>query len=482
MKLSSILSTIYPNITSSFEDVTFEHLCHDTRKVKPNCLFLLIEGENFDPHNKVTEIEEYVSFFISEKPILTDVPYIIDPDLKSKAGLIYSSFFGHPEQTMEHIGITGTNGKTSIASILQFILQDIYPTSYIGTLGTKINGIDFKSDFDTPTTPQSYDLIPILKDFTENNIFTNIMEVSSHALHQGRVNIIPFSYGVFSNLTIDHLDFHKTFTNYLESKKLLFDQLPDTGFAVINADDTYNELITADTKAKIITFGIENDADIRATDISLSENGTTFTVNYLNEKEIFTTKLIGHFNVSNILAAIGVALLKGIDLSYIKERVSTFIGIPGRLQKVETPTRHIFVDYAHTPDGLESVLTALSSLKGNGKLLTVFGCGGDRDTSKRPLMGAIAEKYSDFSFITSDNPRTEDPEKIIDDIASGFSGFSFNKIADRKEAIKQAIIQSNPEDLIIVAGKGHENYQIIGHEKYHFDDIEISQELSLFSL
>jgi UDP-N-acetylmuramoyl-L-alanyl-D-glutamate--2,6-diaminopimelate ligase len=476
LKLTNILTPIYKELSGNFQDIEIDNLCLDTRKLKDNCLFLLMEGEHYDPHNNVTEIEKSVSFFISEKPILTDVPYLIDPDLKEKVGFIYSNFLNNPESKMEHIGITGTNGKTSIASIIQYIFQDIYKTSYIGTLGLQINGSPVESNFDTPTTPQASDLVTMIKELADENVAINVMEVSSHSLFQKRVVSIDFSYAIFSNLTVDHLDYHGTFEEYAESKKLLFDSLSSQSVSIINADDPNFLRMVQDTKSEVITYSIFNDSDLKASNIHLNKDGTSFDVTYKNRTITFQTKLIGNFNVYNLLSVIALCFIKNLPIAYVKEKIFSFSGIPGRLEKVNSSVRSIFVDYAHTPDGLESVLKALNELKGLNSIITVFGCGGDRDSSKRPMMGSIADELSDLTIITSDNPRTEDPEKILDDISKGFSGEYF-RIVDRKEAIRKAINLSSPGDLILVAGKGHEDYQIIGNTKIDFDDRKISQEL-----
>ena len=476
MKLNQILTPIYTELSNNFQNIEIDNLCLDTRKLKSNCLFILIEGEHFDPHNKVTEIEKSVSFFISEKPILTDVPYLIDPDIKEKVGFIYSNFLNNPENKMEHIGITGTNGKTSIASIIQFIFQDMFKTSYIGTLGLQINGVPVESDFDTPTTPQASDLVTIIKGLVDKNVAINVMEVSSHSLHQKRVISIPFSYAIYSNLTVDHLDYHGTFEEYLNSKKILFDSLNANSVSIVNADDPNYLKMIQDTKSEIITYSIYSDSHIKATNIRLNQDGTSFDVVHNNKTITFQTKLIGNFNVYNLLSVIALCLSKKIPISYLQEKISSFEGIPGRLEKIDSSDRNMFVDYAHSPDGLESVLRALNELKGTNSIITVFGCGGDRDSSKRPMMGSISDELSDFTILTSDNPRTEDPEKILDDIAKGFSG-EFIRITDRRDAIQKAIDIATPQDLILIAGKGHEDYQIIGNTKIDFDDRKISVEL-----
>ncbi|MBP1969431.1 UDP-N-acetylmuramoyl-L-alanyl-D-glutamate--2,6-diaminopimelate ligase [Virgibacillus natechei] len=474
MKLRDIFSTIYSH--ENFPDTGIEDISVDTRDVPKGSLFILLEGENFDPHTKVQDIEDNVSFFIAEKEINTQKPYMIDPDVREKLSQIFSSFYDQPERKMEHIGITGTNGKTSVGSIIQHLYNGYVKTSYIGTLGIQIDKEPVTFSLNTPTTPQAPELFGILNYFVETNIDKNIMEVSSHALHQKRTKGIPFKYSIFTNLSTDHLDYHYTMENYLQAKKLLFDELPIDSYAIINKDDPYADTIIENCDAKIITYGIEAKSDFQATSIQISENGTAFSVLHNDEEYRFETSLIGMFNIYNLTAAISTCLLEGMDYLTIKNQVKTFKGVPGRLEKVLTDERNIYVDYAHSPDGLENVLETLNKLKGNNKIITVFGCGGDRDTEKRPLMGKIAEERSDVVIVTSDNPRTEKEELIMEDIKFGMEKQPIS-LTNREDAIKKAIDMSTSEDLILIAGKGHENYQIIGKEKIEFDDKLVSLEI-----
>ncbi|WP_373893334.1 UDP-N-acetylmuramoyl-L-alanyl-D-glutamate--2,6-diaminopimelate ligase [Virgibacillus sp. CBA3643] len=474
MNLNDLLSTIY--LHQNLPETNVEHISVDTRDVPESSLFILLEGSNFDPHTKVKEIEDNVSFFIAEKEINTHRPYIIDPHVRGNLSEIFSSFYNQPETKMEHIGISGTNGKTSVGSIIQHLFTGYKKSSYIGTLGIQIDKEPITFNLNTPTTPQAPELFRILNYFAENNIETNIMEVSSHALQQKRTNGVPFKYGVFTNLTKDHLDYHKTMEKYLKAKKVLFDELPSDSYAIINNDDAYADQITSDCNAEIVTYGIEHKSDFQVTAIQISESGTTFSILYNENEYHFETSLIGAFNIYNLAAAISICYLEGMDYSTIKTLVKSFKGVPGRLEKVLTSQRNIYVDYAHTPDGLENVLETLNELKTDNKVITVFGCGGDRDIEKRPLMGKIAEERSDVVIVTSDNPRTEKPELIIEDIAFGMEEQPIS-IKNRKHAIQKAIELSTSDDLILIAGKGHEDYQIIGKEKIDFDDKLVSMDI-----
>ncbi|MEW9502182.1 UDP-N-acetylmuramoyl-L-alanyl-D-glutamate--2,6-diaminopimelate ligase [Jeotgalibacillus marinus] len=480
MFLADFLSTLYP-IKKEWEHIPINDICVNIDSIKKNDLFIFTKGQRFDPHLYYKKVELKAAFFISEVPLNTTVPMIVDPDVSRKIGLIASSFLNSPSKSFINVAITGTNGKTSIGQIIDYLFTDLHRTSYIGTLGFFIGGEQIFMNRKTPTTPPPIDLQRMLLMCRKKKVGLNVMEVSSHALQQGRVTGIEYKYNIFSNLTLDHLDFHQTMENYANSKALLFKNATEQSFSIINIDDPYSLKMCQETKSRVITYSIDRDSDCKAVNIMFSEKGTSFDILYKNKRLPFQTKLVGKFNIYNLLSCILIGFMEGLSYEHIKEKIASFEGIPGRLEKVPSQKRNVFIDYAHTPDSLENVLTALNDFKKEGKILTVFGCGGDRDKSKRSLMGEVSGRISDLTIVTSDNPRSEDPKKILNEIAFGLQPKnSFLLIDDRKKAIAKAIELSTVKDLIIVAGKGHETYQILNDRTIEFDDKKITEELLSF--
>ncbi len=468
------------------EDYEIRTLCYDSRKCKEKSMFFAIIGENVDGHDFIGDaINNGACAVVVEKNInLTDKKISIINVKDTKDALAYASvnFFDNPSEKLTLIGITGTNGKTTITYLLERIFEN---TAVIGTVNYRILNKIFKSE---NTTPLSLELNHFLKKCVDENIKNVIMEVSSHGIELKRVKYIDFDCAVFTNLSHEHLDFHKSMENYFESKKRLFSEIlieskKPKKIAILNIDDKFGKKILNNIQKhlKVITYGIKEKSDIYPEMFEISLNGIKAKINTPKGRININSNLIGDFNLYNILAAIAVGIGFEIDLKIIQKGLNKEIIIPGRLEKV-IKNKNYFVDYAHTPDALENVLKTLNKIKGKNRIITVFGCGGDRDKLKRPIMGYIAAKYSDFVVITSDNPRGEDPFLIIEDILKGVEKAikenlimenNYRIIPDRKDAILMGIKACKNGDILLVAGKGHEDYQIIGKDKIYFSDKEV---------
>jgi UDP-N-acetylmuramoyl-L-alanyl-D-glutamate--2,6-diaminopimelate ligase len=385
-----------------------------------------------------------------------------------------AAFYNYPAQAMKMVGVTGTNGKTTTTHIIEFLLADHQSTALLGTLYTRWQGYQKVA---THTTPFAVDLQQQLSEAVKAGCQVALMEVSSHALDQGRVKSCPFEIGVFTNLTQDHLDYHQDMETYFQAKALLFTPEYLKGRGIINFDDAYGKkLIASLPKERVWSYSAKNpEADLWTDNLTYSPTGVAGTLHTPLGDRLFTSPLVGDYNLANVLAAVGCALHLGMDLDSIVAAVANFPGVPGRMEQVKvSDTQQIsaIVDYAHTPDSLENLLKAACPFI-SGQMICVFGCGGDRDRTKRPLMGKIASDLADQVIVTSDNPRTENPETILADVVAGIPGDRpIQVIADRAEAIAKAIREAKPGDGVLIAGKGHEDYQIIGTEKIHFDDRE----------
>ena len=403
---------------------------------------------------------------------------------------IATAFYGNPGQKMSMVGVTGTNGKTTTTHLLEFLLNQTQHTALFGTLYSRWAGHQQTAAHTTPFAPE---LQAQLSEAVDAGCQYAVMEVSSHALAQGRVWGCPFEVAVFTNLTQDHLDYHKDLDDYFEAKALLFSSDYLKGQAIINQDDAYGRrLIDRLPRDRIWTYSLGNTpslgntaslgktaADLWTSDLVYGAEGVQGTLHSPKGAVAFRSPLVGQFNLANLLAAVGAALYLGLDLEAIAQALPQFTGVPGRMEQVQTqPDQNIsvIVDYAHTPDSLENMLRAARPFI-SGQMICVFGCGGDRDRTKRPLMGEIAARLSDWAIVTSDNPRTEDPERILQDIQVGISASANATVmGDRAEAIRLAILEAKPGDGVLIAGKGHEDYQILGTEKVHFDDREQARE------
>jgi len=482
-------------ITELFKDYKFEmkgkdkkinDICYDSRLCKENSIFFAIKGENVDGHQFIDDaINNGAGAVVVENEILIDhnnITLVKVKDTKDALAFASKNFFANPSEKLTLIGITGTNGKTTITYLLERILKEC---GIIGTINYRLKDKIYEAN---NTTPLPFELNRFLKECVDENVKFVVMEVSSHGVELKRIKYLDFSCGVFTNLSHEHLDFHKNMKNYFNAKKrffseILFQSKKKKKFAVINIDDEYGKKILGEISDKLITIsnGKKSKGKIYNENYKNSINGIKANINTSYGKIKISTNLIGEFNLYNILATIAVGIGLGIDVKKIENSLNGEVIIPGRLEK-PLKNKNYFVDYAHTPDALENVLKTLNKIKDGRKIITVFGCGGDRDKLKRPLMGYIAAKFSDFVVITSDNPRTEDPFLIIEDILKGVEKAvkenlikenQYRIIPDRKDAILMGIRACKNGDILLVAGKGHEDYQIIGKEKIYFSDKDV---------
>jgi UDP-N-acetylmuramoyl-L-alanyl-D-glutamate--2,6-diaminopimelate ligase len=451
----------------------------DSRKAIEDSMFISINGYNTNGHHYIDKaIESGAKVIVCEElpEIISEKAcYIRVNDSAKAAGIIASNFYDNPSEKINLIGITGTNGKTTTATLLYNLFTYLgYYCGLISTVCIKIGEKEFEA---THTTPDPISLNENLAKMADQGCEYCFMEVSSHAAHQQRISGLRFKGGIFTNITHDHLDYHKTFVNYIAAKKMFFNILPSDAFALTNIDDKNGLTMVENTKAKVYTYGINNIADFHAKIIEMHSEGSDVII---NGKEVFFP-LPAKFNVYNYLAAYAVAILCGVVEDELRAAISNISGAKGRFQLIPNKeNKSIIVDYAHTPDALQNILTSVTGLPNLERIICVFGAGGDRDKSKRPIMGDIVSQYADIAIITSDNPRTENPKEIIKDILSGVKLENSKKvitITDRKEAIESAVRMMNKEDILIVAGKGHENYQEINGVKHHFDDVEIINEI-----
>lgn len=458
-----------------------EGISYNSKKTKPDDVFICLTGEHVDGHEYAEEaVANGACLCIVERRLNLDIPQIVVNDTSEAIALISDLFYSSPSKKLNLIGVTGTNGKTTVTHLIQKLFEvENQKCALIGTLGNKMFSEDEYHDA-KHTTPQAPELQKLFYDIAKNNIPNVVMEVSSHALAQHRVDYTEFNGAVLTNLTQDHLDYHITMQNYFKAKAKLFENLYTGDFAVINADDTYAAqfLEVISPNVKVYTYGINMPADLRAQNINFDDKGASFTCDILGKKYEVKLVMNGVFSVYNVLAAIAVAYAQGFDIKQSIKTLESIKGVAGRFEVVTNkPT--VIVDYAHTPDGLENVLNAARGIMPEGgKLVCVFGCGGDRDATKRPKMGAIAEKLADKVIVTSDNPRSEDPQQIITDILAGLK--SVNSVVvepDRELAIKEASKIANINDIVVIAGKGHEDYQILADKTIHFDDREKVREI-----
>jgi UDP-N-acetylmuramoyl-L-alanyl-D-glutamate--2,6-diaminopimelate ligase len=487
MRLSEILSLLpFSEQFSETYDIEINEIKMDSREITKGDLFVCIRGFTVDGHDYVKEaVSNGAAVIVAEKNITASVPVIVVSDTVRFLAMAATKYYDFPSNGVPLIGVTGTNGKTTVTYLLEKIFQfHANKTAVIGTIQMKIGETVYPVD---NTTPDALFLQKTFRKMIDEGVERVIMEVSSHALDQGRVYGCDYNIAIFTNLTQDHLDYHDSMDDYLRAKSLLFAQLgnkyrlTDRKYAIINHDDPACRKLKRATSQAVVTYGIDNESSIMAKSISLSPTGTHFLLCTPKGDVEIRSKLIGKFNVSNMLAASSAALVSGVPLDTIKRALESIKGVNGRFELVQH--KHPFsviVDYAHTPDSLENVLKTICEFA-KQNVYVVVGCGGDRDRTKRPLMAKMAIKYTDCAIFTSDNPRTEDPNDIISDMISGLPDTSENYkvIVDRKKAIFYAIQQAKKDDIILIAGKGHETYQQIGHTKLHFDDREIAKEALL---
>ncbi|SHE49714.1 UDP-N-acetylmuramoyl-L-alanyl-D-glutamate--2,6-diaminopimelate ligase [Chryseobacterium vrystaatense] len=455
-------------------------LVFDSRKITENSLYIAVRGTVADGHSYIaSSVEKGAKAIVCEEfpDILNEnVTYIKVKDSSKTLGHLASNFYGNPSQKLKLIGVTGTNGKTSVSTLLFDVFKNLgYDSVLLSTVEIRIADEIIPA---THTTPDVITINKILAQAVEKGCEFAFMEVSSHGIAQNRIEGLHFKIAGFTNLTHDHLDYHKTFDEYLKTKKRFFDGLEDTAIAITNVDDKNGMVMLQNTKAKKKSYALKTMADYHGKSLEIDFNGMLLN---FNGKEFWTT-LTGRFNVYNLLLVFGIATELGFEQDEILQAISMLKRVSGRFETFKSDGGIFFiVDYAHTPDALENILDSINDIRTkNERLITVFGCGGDRDHSKRPEMGNIATRKSTLAIITSDNPRTEDPAQIIKEIEAGVESQNFSKytsIPDRKEAIKMAIKFSEPKDIVLVAGKGHETYQDINGVKHHFDDKETINEL-----
>ena len=479
MKLRKLFKDINCKAIKGSQDIEISGVCSDSRYVAPGNLFIAKKGGKYDGTDFIQNAVAAGAVAVVTDmydPYLKKVSQIIHEDVSQIEADIAAAYYNFPSESLFMVGVTGTNGKTTICYLIKHIFDSSQKrTGLLGTVEYILGKNRFISSL---TTPDNVMIQKYLKEMIAEGCCCAALEVSSHGLEQGRLANVNFDIGIFSNLSQDHLDYHRDFENYSDAKKRLFDALLPSGAAIVNIDDEWAAKMIETTKAKIITYGIENKkADFFAKNIKFSLEGLQFDLVCKDMNVTIRSRLIGRFNVYNILAAIVAALEAKIPMEQIIKNIETFNSAPGRLQRVKSKKDfHVFVDFAHTPEALKNVLLTLRELKPN-KIITVFGCGGDRDKNKRPMMGKICSELSDISVITSDNPRSEPPLQIISEIEAGFSLKNYLVEEERNKAIEKAISLANKNDIILIAGKGHETSQIFANKTILFNDREIAEKL-----
>ncbi|WP_411230878.1 UDP-N-acetylmuramoyl-L-alanyl-D-glutamate--2,6-diaminopimelate ligase [Terribacillus halophilus] len=482
MKLAVLLSALpFYEQQADHERIDITGVTIDSREVKSGNLFICIDGAVVDGHTFAKQAQDQgAAAILAERPLDVSIPVILVKDTLRALAPIANAFYNHPSKEMRVIGITGTNGKTSMTYLLESIFRaNQEATGVIGTIQMKIKEEAYPVK---NTTPDAVFLQKGFRKMVDEGVDTAVIEVSSHALDRGRVHGTDIDVAVFTNLSQDHLDYHASFEDYFHAKSLLFSQLGNTfdpghpKYAVINTDDHYAEALIKSTAQPVCTYGIDKPADIMAKDIQLASNGTSFLLQTPKGEAKITSKLMGKFNVYNMLAAVGAAICSGVPFDTICKALQETTGVAGRFEPVMAGQSFgVIVDYAHTPDSLENVLTTIKSFV-KGKIITVVGCGGDRDKTKRPLMAGKAVQYSDTAIFTADNPRTEDPQAILEDMIRGLESDKYVVVPDREEAIQRAVGLAQADDIVLIAGKGHETYQIVGDQVLDFDDRLVAAE------
>ncbi len=462
------------------QDLHIAGIQYDSRKIQQGEMFVAMRGQHVDGHNFISQaIARGARVVVVENDnaapdsffLHAGVAKLVVPDSRKALALLSGNFYDHPSKRLRLVGITGTNGKTTTTHLIHSVLQQNGEKA--GLIGT----IEYKTGNEaipaTHTTPESLDLNRLLDTMVRNGCSSAVMEVSSHALVLDRVYGVDFAVAGFTNLTQDHLDFHGTMNSYFEAKRILFDGLSSSSWAVTNADDPHGHVIVDRSRASVLKFGFGPGADVQATKTSFGIDGTQITITYKDDEAVLKSPLMGRFNTENILAAFSTGIALGLPAHQIIRGIENVKAVRGRFEQVHSLRGWTAViDYAHTPDALENCLKTIRAILPQGaRIITVFGCGGDRDRGKRPLMGKIVSALSDAGIITSDNPRTEDPASIIDEIRKGMSGTAAVSIEpDRRKAIRLGLTRASAGDVVLIAGKGHEDYQIVGATKTAFDD------------
>jgi UDP-N-acetylmuramoyl-L-alanyl-D-glutamate--2,6-diaminopimelate ligase len=488
MRASELIKSIDGFLTlSDLKDFEVKGISCNSKEVLDDFIFVAIKGNREDGNTFINEaIERGARVVVTQSalfsrragklnpPNLKNVFIVAVKDSRRALSRLAAQFYGNPALKLKVVGVTGTNGKTTITYLLEALLKEAgFSPSVIGTINYRFNKKTIPS---RNTTPGPVELESMLEQMVKGNIIYAITEVSSHALDQDRAYGIDFHSAIFTNLTQDHLDYHKTLENYFKTKAKLFTSMSPEAFVIINNDDRFGRRLKKLTKARIITYGIRNNAQVSAKDLKFSCLHTEFRAVTTEEEINIKSKLIGRHNVYNILSAIAWGLGEGIDISIIKSAMEKFSLVPGRLERIDFKGDFsIFLDYAHTEDALKNILKTLRQIS-KKRIIVIFGCGGERDKTKRPKMGKAVSELSDYAIITNDNPRSEDPQKIINDIKKGINKNNYCVISDRFEAIKKAISLAKPEDVVLIAGKGHEEYQILKDRREHFSDKEAVRE------
>ncbi len=480
MLLKELLQSAGKYVISGSDEIDINGIEIDSRKIKGGNAFIAIKGTQTDGHDYISKaIELGATAIICEKlpeTLAEGITYAKFDDTEDAVGKIATTFYGNPTDKIDLVGVTGTNGKTTIATLLYNMFRAF---GYkVGLISTVCNYIDGEAIPTEHTTPDPITLNQLLGRMADEGCKYAFMEVSSHSVAQKRIGGLKFAGGIFTNLTRDHLDYHKTVENYLKAKKAFFDGLPKTAFALTNADDKNGMVMVQNTKAKVVTYSLRTMADFKG---KVLEDGFEGMLMDINNKEV-NVQFIGRFNAYNLLAVYGAACMMGKNADDILLQLSVLRPVSGRFDSMRSPEGYTaIVDYAHTPDAITNVLDAIHDvLKGRGKVITVVGAGGNRDKGKRPIMAKESVRQSDKVIITSDNPRFEEPQDIINDMLAGLDKEEMKKvlaITDRKEAIRTACMLASQGDVILIAGKGHENYQDIKGVKHHFDDKEVVREI-----
>ena len=476
MLLSELLKNVKEYEWLGQGDLEIADIAIDSRKACPGCLYVCIPGGRVDRHAFAAQVvEDGAVALVVERALDIPVSQVLVKNSRQTLALLAAAFYGYPARELEIMGVTGTKGKTTTTYLIKSILEQ--HGEKIGLIGTMANLSGDRSLPQTLTTPDPMEFHGLLREMANDGCKRVVMEVSAHALELSKLEGVRFSIGLYTNLSQDHLNDFITMDNYRNAKKKLFtDAMVEQ--VLVNADDPWGAYMVQDYHGAVLTYGCR-EGQVRAEDIRLSMDGISYTLAAGPVKKPIRLHIAGEFNVYNSLAAAVACMQMGCSLETIARGLGAVKSVSGRVQRIETTTPYaVFVDYAHSPDSLEKILEVARSFVKDGKLTVVFGCGGERDTSKRPIMGAIAARMADNIIITSDNPRTENPEAILDMIEEGITGAAtpYQRIADRRKAIHAAIDGAQPGDVIIIAGKGHETYQDIMGEKHHFDDREVVQE------
>ncbi len=489
--METLIKSIGLSLPEGFQNFEVKGITSDSRKVNAGFIFVAVKGSDFDGHGFIKEaIKQGAGAIIgqagsSQFAVDRQVLYIKVADSRRALAELAAQFYGQPSLNLKVVGITGTNGKTTISYLIEAILKSAgFSPGVIGTINYRFKDKIFNAG---NTTPGSEQLQALLAQMHKEGVDYVIMEVSSHALAQDRVRAIKFSTAIFTNLSVDHLDYHRDLNSYFAAKSRLFTGLAKNDLAILNIDDTKARELVKLTKAGIVTYGIlSNRADITAQDISFNFKGTEFLLRLSPsisrnisagvERLKLSTSLIGRHNIYNILAAVAFGLIQRIDPEIIREAIKGFNGVPGRLEAIPTGSDFsVFIDYAHTEDALRNAIDSLRPLC-KGRLFVVFGCGGDRDRTKRPRMGRVVSELADEAVVTTDNPRNEEPGEIIKEVVAGINKKNFKAIIDRRQAIKEALSGAGRDDIILIAGKGHEDSQVFKDKTVHFDDREVVRE------